>query len=236
MVIAVLTPVRLFAESLSMALQAIDPAVSVLISGSFSQLRATLAGTLVDIALIDVGQETVLDEVRELSAHWPTVAFLALGLNPHQKDVVRCARAGFASYVPHGASMQEFQQILQDVVAGHLRCGPNISAALFRALCSPGQAQSVMPVTEALTARECDVLRELGYGHANKEIARTLGVSISTIKHHVHRILEKLNIRSRAEAMRKVRDTPWMLGPVQVNGTAHRRADKGDLPIWTTIN
>lgn len=236
MVIAILTPVRLFAETLALALQAPDPAASVLLAASFSQLRDLLASNAVEIALIDVTQDTVLDEVRAIAAQWPAVAFLALGLKPDQQDVVRCARAGFTSYVPHGASMQELRQILQDVVAGQLRCTPHISAALFRALCRSAQAALPGPVLEALTARECDVLRELGNGHANKEIARTLQVSVSTVKHHVHRILEKLQVRCRAEAMRKVRDMPWMLGPVPVNGNAHHSADKGDTPIWTAIN
>jgi DNA-binding NarL/FixJ family response regulator len=236
MVIAILTPVRLFAESLAAALHTSDPAALVLIADTFSQLRDTFTNAAVDIALIDVTQGIVLDEVRGIAAHWPSIALLALALKPEQKEVVRCARAGFASYIPNGASIVELQRILQDVAAGQLRCAPDISAALFRALCRPAQAEHAEPFLEALTARECDVLRELGHGHSNKEIARELDLSVSTVKHHVHSILEKLQVGCRAQAMRKVRDMPWMLGSIPVNGNANNKVDKGDAPIWITIN
>jgi two-component system nitrate/nitrite response regulator NarL len=236
MVIAILTPMRLFAESLAAALQALDPAALVLIADTFSLLRETFTNVPVDIALIDVTEGIELDEVREIAARWPAIALLALGLKLEQKEVVRCARAGFASYIPNGASIVELQRILRDVASGQLRCPPDISAALFRSLCRPPRAERAEPALKALTARECDVLRELGQGHSNKEIARELDLSISTVKHHVHSILEKLQVGCRAQAMRKVRDTPWMLGSTPANGNANNKLDKGDAPIWITVN
>ena len=44
----------------------------------------------------------------------------------------------------------------------------------------------------------------------NKEIARELGLSVATVKHHVHNVLEKLCLPRRAHAMRRVRERPWL--------------------------
>ena len=63
----------------------------------------------------------------------------------------------------------------------------------------------------ALTRREKDVLRLIGQGHSNKEIASELYLSVATVKHHVHHVLEKLNLPRRAQAMRRVRDAPWLV-------------------------
>jgi len=66
-----------------------------------------------------------------------------------------------------------------------------------------------------ITAREGEVLALIGQGLSNKEIARELTLSVATVKHHVHHILEKLKLARRAEAMRRVRDAPWLASPVE---------------------
>jgi len=54
------------------------------------------------------------------------------------------------------------------------------------------------------------VLELLGRGSSNKEIGDELCLSVATVKHHVHHVLEKLKLRRRAQAMRLVRDAPWI--------------------------
>lgn len=52
-----------------------------------------------------------------------------------------------------------------------------------------------------------------GRGLSNKEIARELVLSVATVKHHVHNVLDKLKLPRRAQAMRRVRDAPWLVSP-----------------------
>lgn len=54
-----------------------------------------------------------------------------------------------------------------------------------------------------LSARECEVLEMLAAGHANKVIARQLDISPNTVKTHVARVYEKLDVASRTQAIRK---------------------------------
>ncbi|MDO8491314.1 MAG: helix-turn-helix transcriptional regulator, partial [Dehalococcoidia bacterium] len=51
-----------------------------------------------------------------------------------------------------------------------------------------------------LTAREVDVLRLLGNGDSNKEIAATLGITLDTAKKHVRNVIDKLQARTRTHA------------------------------------
>lgn len=64
------------------------------------------------------------------------------------------------------------------------------------------QAQASLGLSE----REMQVLREIAAGHANKEIAERLHVSLNTVKTHVARILDKLDARRRTEAVQKARE------------------------------
>jgi DNA-binding NarL/FixJ family response regulator len=53
--------------------------------------------------------------------------------------------------------------------------------------------------TQELTPREFQVLRHIGYGLANEEIARSMGISVETIKEHVQNILRKLAMKDRTQ-------------------------------------
>lgn len=56
-----------------------------------------------------------------------------------------------------------------------------------------------------LTARECEILALLASGQSNKELARTLGISPNTVKTHVARLYEKLQVERRVQAIEKAR-------------------------------
>lgn len=75
-----------------------------------------------------------------------------------------------------------------------------------------------LPLESSLTQREGEVLQLIGDGQSNKEIARELSLSVATVKHHVHSILQKLKVPSRAQAVRRVRDAPW-IAPRRPNQT-----------------
>jgi DNA-binding NarL/FixJ family response regulator len=65
----------------------------------------------------------------------------------------------------------------------------------------PVQAQLAPGETESLTEREHEILRLVGEGMVNRDIARALGLSDHTVKFHLHSIFRKLGARSRTEAV-----------------------------------
>ncbi len=56
-----------------------------------------------------------------------------------------------------------------------------------------------------LTTRECEILELLASGQSVKEMARTLGISPNTVKTHVARVYEKLDVQRRVPALEKAR-------------------------------
>lgn len=210
MKIVVLTPVRLLADGLAACFIRRPGMLLLAVVHDLERLRDALASTTVDVALVDVTQGIDLFEIRAIAAKWPDVALVALGLNEQRQEVVRCGRAGFAGYVARDASIDTLCKALADIVAGRLACPPEISGGLLRALFRGDHRPDERALDHALTRRETEVLQLLGRGLSNKEIGHELSLSVATIKHHVHHVLTKLQLSKRTQAMRRVRDAPWI--------------------------
>jgi DNA-binding NarL/FixJ family response regulator len=215
--IIVLTPVRLLGDGLAACFSSRPDMRAIAVVNDLASLREKLSTTETHVVLIDVTQGVDLFDVRAIASDWPDVPLVALGLNEQRQEVIRCGRAGFAGYVARDASIDALCNALSEIVAGRLACPPEISSGLLRALfCKEPQADET-DVDVALTRRESEVLELLGRGFSNKEIGSELCLSVATVKHHVHHVLEKLKLERRAQAMRRVRDAPW-LGRTALSG------------------
>jgi two-component system nitrate/nitrite response regulator NarL len=203
----VVTPFRLFGDGLDACFHSRADITLQTIVARLTDLHDVLSTGAPDVVLIDVTQGIDLDEARAIAAHWPRVALVALGLKEQRQDIIRCGRAGFCGYVARDASIDHLCQALSDAQAGRLSCSAEISGGLLRALF---RMEVATPPQDSLTQRQSQVLQLLGRGLSNKEIARDLSLSLSTVKHHVHHVLEKLHLPGRAQAMRRVRERPWI--------------------------
>lgn len=208
--IIILTPVRLLGDGLAACFSSRPDMNTIAVVNDLAVLREKLSKTQTDVVLIDVTQGVDLFDTRTIASEWPNVALVALGLNEQRQEVVRCGRAGFAGYVARDASIDALCKALSEIVAGRLACSPEIAGGLLRALFGRESRAEESDLHLSLTRRESEVLELLGRGFSNKEIASELCLSVATVKHHVHHVLEKLQLQRRAQAMRRVRDTPWI--------------------------
>lgn len=215
--IIVLTPVRLLGDGLAACFSSRPDMRAIAVVNDLASLRDKLATAETHVVLVDVTQGVDLFDVRGIAADWPNVPLVALGLTEQRQEVIRCGRAGFAGYVARDASIDTLCNSLSEIVAGRLACPPEISGGLLRALFRRDQHTEESDPALGLTRRESEVLELLGRGFSNKEIANELCLSVATVKHHVHHVLEKLQLQKRAQAMRRVRDAPW-LGRIASSG------------------
>ena len=94
------------------------------------------------------------------------------------------------------------------------------------ALAEPAVRGPVAPATAPpLTAREREILRLVVTGLQNKDIAEELGLSVATVRNHVHHILEKLEVHSKLEAASLAFREGWVTG---ADGAGDRGAGPGD--------
>ena len=210
MKLVIVTPIRLLGDGLSACLRRRSDIELEAVVGELHQLREHLACSAADAVLIDVTQGIDLDQVRAIALDFPDLALVALGLDEQRQGVIRCGRAGFRGYVDRNASVDHLCNALNDTCAGRLKCSAEISSDLLRALFRRAGDDAMDQSSNALTIREGEVLQLIGQGLSNKEIATELSLSVATIKHHVHHVLNKLKLPRRAQAMRRVREAPWI--------------------------
>lgn len=217
----VFTPVRLLGDGLAFSLANRPGIVVRAVVNAFAELRSALAASDVDLVLIDVTQSIDLSEVRAIAQAHPDLLLVALGLDEQRQSVIRCGHAGFTGYVPRDASIDALCEALSDVVHGRLACPAEISCELLRALFRMQQPTTGAVPGQPLSRRECEVMQLIERGMSNKEIARELCLSVSTVKHHVHHILEKLALSRRTQAMHRAREAPWIALPGTATNSDH---------------
>jgi DNA-binding NarL/FixJ family response regulator len=146
---------------------------------------------LPDIVLMDLqlpGISGIEATIKILAAH-PSARILIFSTFARDEEIHRALRAGSLGYLQKSASRPDLLKAIRTVAAGRQSLPPDIAARLQERLTRPD-----------ITPRELEILTLVTRGNANKEIAATLGIAEDTVKQHVSRILQKLNVNDRAQA------------------------------------
>ncbi|WP_193103826.1 response regulator transcription factor [Brachybacterium sp. FME24] len=158
-----------------------------------------------DIACLDIRMPGLdgIEATRALTAEDPSIPVLILTTFDLDDYVFGALEAGAAGFLLKDADPEVIITAVRQVAAGQ---GTLDQALTRRILAEFVQRRSLQPVTVQgaeglLTARELDILQLLAQGMSNEEIARALIVEISTVKSHVARMLPKLGVRSRLQAV-----------------------------------
>lgn len=207
--LCVVSDVRIYREGLVLALDRVGEFEVFAVEGSGSQAVAAAAATRAAVVVVDIGTQGGIEVVRLVRGAIPGVKVVAFGVDESEHDILVCAEAGVSGYVCRNASSSELVDIVRSAVRDEVLCSPKIAASLFRRVASlAGRAPGA---AEALTIRERQVLALMREGLANKQIAVQMNIAEATVKNHVHNVLNKLNVKRRAQAVR--------IDP----GTTHRR-------------
>jgi DNA-binding NarL/FixJ family response regulator len=151
--------------------------------------------------ILDISTPDALDLTRRLRADSPAIRILAFAVQEDDLSVILdCAEAGADAYVTVGSSVAELVEAIERTAAGELLCSPRIAAQLLRRAAHSSNRGADEPFGAMLTSRERQVFALVRQGHSNKEIATALSIAESTVKNHVHHLLDKLHVPTRALA------------------------------------
>ncbi len=158
-----------------------------------------------DVALMDIRMPGLngIEATRELLAGpGPVPRVLMLTTFDLDEYVYDALRAGASGFLLKNAPPHQLADGVRAVATGESLLAPDITRRLIEEHVSrPRATDGVPPVLEALTEREVEVLRHVARGATNTEIAATLVISEATVKSHVGRILAKLGLRDRVQAV-----------------------------------
>jgi len=208
--IAILTPIRLIGEGIAASLRACDAGFEPVVVCEVRELRALVASPSPPrLAIVDVTQGLPLDPIRAFHHEIPELPLLALGIREQDAEIIAHGSAGFIGYLRREDGLDQLRARVDDAVSGRLLCSPEIAAVIMRGLfLRAPQGHEARSVD--LTLRETEVAGLVSRGLSNKEIARELDLSESTVKHHVHSILGKIGVPSRFQLQRGAREEAWL--------------------------
>lgn len=156
-----------------------------------------------DVVLMDINlpQISGIECVRRLRPQLPSTQFLMLTVYEDHDHILDALTAGATGYMLKGTRREELLSAIEQIVAG----GSPMSSAIARKVVQSFARTEATPRAEfeRLSQREQDVLALLSRGFLYKEISAQLGISVPTVCTHIRRIYEKLQVRSRSEAIAK---------------------------------
>jgi len=205
--IFIISDVRLCREGLALLL-AQQRSIEVAGSAPATVAIGDIVALQPDIVLLDAAVVDVRALVRGLCDVMPDSKLVAFAIREVDEEVIACAEAGIVAYVKRESSSEEMVDILHQAAPGDFACPRKLTNSLFRYIAAVSAKQRflndpVMPEQDfgdlVLTRREREIIPFIAQGLTNKEIARSLGLGPSTIKNHVHNILEKLQLRRRGQ-------------------------------------
>ena len=180
-----------------------------------------------DLVLMDIRMPVMdgLEATRAIKQELPEVSVLIVTTHESQEYLLEALRAGAAGYVLKEATKQELLEAVRDVLEGELPLDGRLAARLLKRLAEETQQRPTQPsdappsaaptiegraaegakppsgaLSGVLTPREIEILRLVAAGRTNREIAKELVISLTTVKTHMQRIIPKLEASDRTQA------------------------------------
>ncbi len=150
--------------------------------------------TMMDLFMPD---KNGLEAAKEILQENPRARILALTSSSDKEWVTEAIQIGMAGYLMKDIHREEMLQAIREVYRGNAYLPPSVARKLMDGM----HQQAAAPAPALLTAREQEVLKLLGQGAANGEMAETLCISEATVRVHVHNIQEKLNLENRSQVI-----------------------------------
>ena len=202
--VVVASEIRLFQDGIAALLEPLDD-IRVVGKTSCLQAPGRVAQLEPDVVLFDATRAANLEHAKRLTEQAPSAKVVAFGAAEADADIVAFAAAGIAGYTRDDAAPEDVVAVLTSAMRGELLCSPRAAATLsYQVALLSRNARTAAPGL-VLSMREMQITGLIDRGLSNKHIARLLGIQATTVKNHVHNILDKLKVHRRGEAAARVR-------------------------------
>lgn len=164
------------------------------------------------VVLIDgaLGPENALRWIHYWHNRSPECHIVLLEVPDNPALILRYIEAGLSGYTVTGSGVGEVANAIRYVRRGAVHCSPEMMRHVFQRVAELHGHIAQNGASIPLTTRELEVLRYIALDYSNSEIAAALVIEVRTVKHHVHNILEKLNLKHRWDAARVAAERGWL--------------------------
>ncbi|GIO25399.1 response regulator [Ornithinibacillus bavariensis] len=154
---------------------------------------------LFDVAILDIRMPEMdgIETAKVLRNRFPQIKVLMLTTFDDQQYVVDALKVGVSGYMLKNGDTESLIRSIRSTMSGGLSLEDQVAAKVMPVLLQSQEvAESVDP---SLTPRERAILKCIGEGLNNKEVAERLGLSVGTVKNQTSQILDKLMLRDRTQ-------------------------------------
>lgn len=153
-----------------------------------------------DLVLLDLSMPRLdgLSAMRDIKRSCPDAKILALTVHTDEDYVLEAFNAGADGYCLKDAGRNELLMAIQSVFSGKPYFSPGIADRVLEGYLEGRQRMKSSSSWETITHREREVLKLIGEGYKNKEIADLLCISVKTVEKHRSNIMKKLDLHNAA--------------------------------------
>jgi DNA-binding NarL/FixJ family response regulator len=152
-----------------------------------------------DVVLMDIRMPVCngVEATRTIHQSYPWVRILVLTTFDEDEYVWPSLQAGALGYLLKSTSAKQVAAAVRTVADGHSQLGPTIASKVFAQLGQPITNQ--LSAIDGLSSSEVEIIKLIGNGQSNREIAKILNLSEGTVRNYVSNILQHLNLRDRTQ-------------------------------------
>jgi DNA-binding NarL/FixJ family response regulator len=151
-----------------------------------------------DIVLMDIRMPEMdgLEAARKILSRRPERKVLILTTFNDDEYALEALKIGASGYMLKDADPEMLIRSIRSCLSGGLPLEEQVAAKVMPRLLRNSDSE---PADPSLTPRELDIIRKIGEGRSNREIAEELALSVGTVKNHISQILDKLDLRDRTQ-------------------------------------
>jgi DNA-binding NarL/FixJ family response regulator len=171
---------------------------------SFEEAAKKIVNEEPDVILLDVELPGIsgIDAIPKLKKLVPEVSILILTVYEQDQLIFRALGNGASGYLTKNTPHEKITSAIHEVMEG----GGPMSAHIARMVIQSFQRNEASP----LTRRETEILEQIATGKSRKRIAQELFIDMETVKSHIKNIYHKLNVHSKADAIKTAKDNRFI--------------------------
>jgi DNA-binding NarL/FixJ family response regulator len=151
-----------------------------------------------DLVILDIRMPEMngLEAARIIRKRWPDRKVLMLTTFNDDEYAFEALKSGASGYMLKDAEPDQLVRSIRSCLSGGISLQDDVAAKVMPRLLKQTDAE---PVDPSITPRELEIMRRVGEGRSNREIADELGLSVGTVKNNISQILDKLALRDRTQ-------------------------------------
>ena len=168
-----------------------------------------------DLILMDIRMPNCdgLEATRLIKQEMPDAKVVILTVSDYDDDLFEAIKGGAIGYLLKNLNADELFERIRGVFEGEAALSPVLAAKVLEEFARQGQKDGNKAENGGLTDREREVLELVMEGLSNRDIGVRLSITESTVKRHLHNILEKLHLDNRVQAAAYAVKKGWLRQP-----------------------